>query len=245
MKQPLIGIAPGTLTVASTMFPGRQRDYVNRDYLRSVTKNGGTPLVLPVTTDPATIARYAELVDGLLLCGGHDVDPQFYGEEPLAALGAIDPQRDAYELTLIKAVHAQQKPVLGICRGMQVLNVCHGGTLYQDIGAMPGEQGRLKHMQGQLPAYGIHHVAVSRDSVLATAVGEHQLAVNSFHHQAVRRVAPGFEVTAVADDQVIEAIEQTTGGLQLGVQWHPEMMTDAAATNLFKFWINACAERQD
>ncbi|MFB9769172.1 gamma-glutamyl-gamma-aminobutyrate hydrolase family protein [Lactiplantibacillus modestisalitolerans] len=242
MAKPMIGIAPGTLIVDSQMFPGRQRDYVNRDYLRSVTENGGVPLILPVTTDPETIARYVPVIDGLLLCGGHDVAPATYGEAASAKLGGIDPERDTYELALIKAVHAVHKPILGICRGVQILNVCYGGTLYQDVSAMPSGQGVLKHMQGQLAAYGIHDVAVTPDSVLASYLGATKVAVNSFHHQTLRKIAPGFQTVATAPDQVVEAIEATAGGLQLGVQWHPEMMqqADSVQARLFAQWIAAC-----
>lgn len=230
MQKPIIGIAPGTITVNSQMFPGRQRDYVNRDYLRSVTANGGVPLVLPVTTDAAVIARYVGLIDGLLLCGGHDVAPATYGEEPLPELGEIDPQRDAYEIALIKATHQVHKPILGICRGLQILNACYGGTIYQDVRYMPTGQGTLKHMQGQLAAYGMHHVEVTADSTLARYLGATKLAVNSFHHQTLHQIAPGFKVVAQAEDQVVEAIESTEGGLQLGVQWHPEMMQQVNST---------------
>jgi len=230
MTKPIIGIAPGVITVNSQVFVGRKRDYVNREYLRSITANGGVPLVLPVTQDAATIARYVGLIDGLLLCGGDDVDPLTYGEEPLAKLGGIDPERDAYELALIKAVHAVHKPILGICRGLQILNACYGGTLYQDASYMPAGQGTLKHLQLQLPAYGMHHVTVAANSTLASYVSAGELAVNSFHHQMIKQVAPGFNVVATAPDQVIEAIESTTGGLQLGVQWHPEEMQQVNPT---------------
>jgi len=224
MTKPIIGVAPGTLAVDSQMFPGRQRDYVNHVYLRSITDNGGIPLVLPVTTDATAIARYVSLIDGLLLCGGQDVDPLIYGEEPLEKLGGIDPQRDAYEIALIKAVHGANKPILGICRGLQILNACYGGTIYQDLAYMPANQGTIKHLQAQLPAYGMHHVQVAEKSVLADFLGETKLAVNSFHHQTLHQIAPGFQVVATAPDEVVEAIESTTGGLQLAVQWHPEEM---------------------
>ncbi|AVK64153.1 gamma-glutamyl-gamma-aminobutyrate hydrolase [Lactobacillus sp. CBA3606] len=240
MVKPIIGIAPGVLTVNSQMFPGRQRDYVNRDYLKSVTDNGGIPLVLPVTTDVATMQRYVQLIDGLLLCGGQDIDPLTYGEEPLAELGAIDPQRDQYERALVAIVHAAHKPILGICRGLQLLNTLYGGTLYQDITDMPAGEGTLKHMQAQLPAYGMHHIQVEATSQLATYLGQTSLTVNSFHHQTLHRIAPGFQVVATAPDHVVEAIEATAGGMQLGVQWHPEMMqTDnPVMAQLFAKFIN-------
>ncbi|WP_137625665.1 gamma-glutamyl-gamma-aminobutyrate hydrolase family protein [Lactiplantibacillus pingfangensis] len=224
MTKPIIGVAPGTLAVDSQMFPGRKRDYVNRVYLRSITANGGVPLVLPVTNDAETIARYVGLIDGLLLCGGQDVNPLVYGEEPLEKLGGIDPERDTYEIALIKAVHAVHKPIFGICRGIQILNACYGGTIYQDLSYMPAGQGTIKHLQAQLPAYGMHHVQVAPKSVLAEFLGQTELAVNSFHHQTLHQIAPGFQVVATAPDSVVEAIEATDGGLQLAVQWHPEEM---------------------
>ncbi|BDZ29609.1 gamma-glutamyl-gamma-aminobutyrate hydrolase family protein [Lactiplantibacillus sp. WILCCON 0030] len=224
MTKPIIGVAPGTLAVDSEMFPGRQRDYVNQVYLRSITDNGGMPLILPVTQDKETIERYVGLIDGLLLCGGQDVDPLTYGEEPLEKLGGIDPKRDAYEIALIKAVHAAHKPILGICRGIQILNACYGGTIYQDLSYMPAGQGTIKHLQAQLPAYGMHHVTVTAESKLAHFLGQTKLAVNSFHHQALHKIAPGFRVVATAPDDVVEAIEADAGGLRLAVQWHPEEM---------------------
>lgn len=242
MSKPIIGIAPGVITVDSHMFPGRQRDYVNRDYLRSITANGGVPLVLPVTTDETTIARYVTLIDGLLLCGGADVAPATYGEEPQPKLGGIDPERDQYEMALIRATHAADKPVLGICRGLQILNACYGGSLYQDMSYLPAGQGTLKHMQGQLAAYGSHQVTVTPQSTLATYLGTTKLAVNSFHHQALKQVADGFQTVAQSSDQVVEAIESTDGALQLGVQWHPEMMqqADSIQAQLFARFVAAC-----
>jgi len=241
MTKPIIGVAPGVIAVNSTVFVGRQRDYVNRKYLQSITLNGGVPLILPVTQAPDVIARYVGLIDGLLLCGGDDVDPLTYGEEPLAKLGHIDPERDAYEIALIKAVHAVHKPILGICRGLQIMNAGYGGTLYQDASYMATDQGILKHMQLQLPAYGMHHVTITPDSTLARYVQTDELAVNSFHHQMVKQVAPGFKVVAMAQDHVIEALESTDGGLQLGVQWHPEEMQpgNPAMVQLFKGFIAA------
>ncbi|MFC6180798.1 gamma-glutamyl-gamma-aminobutyrate hydrolase family protein [Lactiplantibacillus daowaiensis] len=241
MSKPIIGIAPGVITVNSQIFPGRQRDYVNRSYLRSITANGGIPLMLPVTADTATIAQYVSLIDGLLLCGGEDIDPLTYGEEPLAKLSQIDPERDAYEIALVKATHAKHKPILGICRGVQLLNACYGGTLYQDTSYMPAGQGTLKHMQLQLPTYGMHHVTVKAESTLAQFLGQTKLAVNSFHHQTLKQIAPGFQVVASAPDHVVEAIEATAGGLQLGVQWHPEEMqaVNPVMAQLFSHFIQA------
>lgn len=241
MSKPIIGIAPGVITVNSQIFPGRQRDYVNRVYLRSISDNGGIPLMLPVTDDADTIARYVGLIDGLLLCGGDDIDPLTYGEEPLAKLSQIDPERDTYEQALVQATHAQHKPILGICRGVQLLNACYGGTLYQDTSYMPAGQGTLKHMQLQHPDYGMHHINVEADSILAEWLGQTKLTVNSFHHQTLKQVASGFKAVASAPDQVIEAIESTAGGLQLGVQWHPEEMqaVNPVIAQLFKHFIQA------
>lgn len=241
MTKPIIGIAPGVETVDTAMFPGRQREYVNRVYLQAITDNGGVPLVLPVTTDMATIARYVGAIDGLLLCGGHDVDPLTYGEEPLEKLGEINPQRDAYEITLIKAVHTSHKPIFGICRGIQILNACYGGTIYQDLSYMPTGQGIIKHLQAQLPTYGMHHVKVTEKSVLADFLGETKLTVNSFHHQTLHKIATGFQVVATAPDAVVEGIEATDGGLQLAVQWHPEEMqaVNPVMARLFAKFIDA------
>lgn len=217
-----------------------ERVLLSEGYFRAIEAAGGVPLILPPLTSAAAISRCAALVDGLLLSGGPDLDPAYFNEEPRGT-GVISPVRDHFELALLAEVIRLGKPVLGICRGMQVLNVFAGGDLYQDIPSQYPEA--LKHMQ-QAPAwYGTHKVRLAPGSVLARLYGCTELRVNTFHHQAVRQVAPGFRVAAWAEDGLVEAIESAGPAFVVGVQWHPETMweKDDRQARLFKAFVAACA----
>lgn len=192
------------------------------DYLESVRRVGGTPVEVAADTDDpaAVIAR----VDGVLLTGGSDVDPALYGEAPHATYDAAESGRDSFEVALARAAVDANRPLLAICRGMQVLNVALGGSLIQDI---PSEvQGALTHSVPEPPVAIAHEVWVARESRLWDIMREQRdgesLQVNSRHHQAVSRVAPGFDVTATAPDGVIEAMERPASLFCVAVQWHPE-----------------------
>jgi putative glutamine amidotransferase len=192
------------------------------DYLESVRRAGGEPLELHYEQhSPEDAIRTA---DALLLTGGGDVDPKLYGETPHASFQASEPGRDDYEIALVKAANAAGKPILAICRGMQVLNVALGGTLVQDIPTMVN--GAVHHAVNE-PRYAIaHEVWVASGSRLFELMREkldgETCQVNSRHHQAVSKVAPGWEVTATSPDGVVEAIEQRGDTFRLAVQWHPE-----------------------
>jgi putative glutamine amidotransferase len=167
-------------------------------------------------------------LDGILLSGGGDIEPQLYGAEPTTALRSVDPRRDQVEILLARWAAETGKPFLGICRGLQVVNVALGGNLVQDIaseivGALPHDQ------PDPPPAEVVHRLAVARHSVLFSLVACGTLGTNSFHHQAVRRLAPGLAVRAVAEDGVVEAVELTGHPFGLAVQWHPERMLDQAS----------------
>jgi putative glutamine amidotransferase len=193
------------------------------DYLKSVAHAGGDARLLDGKTD--TPAKVVAELDGLLLTGGVDVDPARYGEARKATVSAVDAERDAFELTLISEALARQVPVLGICRGLQILNVALGGTLYQDL---PSENPTsLEHSRTATPVCIAHDVWISPGSRLAGLMPEKMAeadacAVNSRHHQAIKRLADGFEVSATAPDGVIEGIEHKTLPFCVAVQWHPE-----------------------
>lgn len=194
---------------------------VTRYYGEAVLAAGGIPVLLPVTLDLEIITSYGELLDGLLLSGGGDVDPAFYGEEPIRGLGEVSPHRDIFELELCSLFLAKQKPILGICRGLQVLNVALGGTLYQDLVIQHPKS--LEHNQKAPKHWPTHKVKVESSSRLYGILKTSELRVNSFHHQSIKTVAEGLKVVAWSLDGVIEGVERETGFV-LGVQWHPERM---------------------
>jgi putative glutamine amidotransferase len=193
------------------------------DYLKSIRHAGGEPRVLdPAADNPASIAG---TVHGLLLTGGPDVDPARYGEQPHASVSPPDPQRDGFEIALIQDAAARGVPVFAICRGLQILNVAFGGTLIQDLPSHG--RGTIEHSKTTPLCAIAHEVWINRNSTLASLMPEKlaeadSCAVNSRHHQAVNRLADGFEVTATAPDGIIEAIEHRTLPFCVAVQWHPE-----------------------
>jgi putative glutamine amidotransferase len=194
-------------------------------YARSVYRAGGLPVLIAPPREDAdadALTGLLERIDGLLVPGGVDVDPRHFGEPPHAALGRVSPDRDALEIPLIRAALRRGTPILAICRGIQVLNVAAGGSLYQDLAAQV--PGAIQHRQAAPRWHASHTVAIAGDSRLARILGGEQAAVNSFHHQAVKELAPGFVATAAAPDGVIEGIECPEHPFAVGVQWHPEGM---------------------
>lgn len=221
VRQPVIGVSCGRREDQSQAF-------INVAYLEAVAAAGGIPVVLPPLepgpSEPAQVAAaMLARVDGVLLSGGDDVDPQRFGQEPDPRLGWVDPDRDGLELALAQEALRLRRPLLAICRGIQVLNVAAGGDLHQDLGSVA----RLQHSQRAPRWHASHRVTVRPGSLLARLLhaGKGDVPVNSFHHQAVRQVAPGFRAVAEASDGVVEAIElDGEGHFCLGVQWHPEHM---------------------
>lgn len=215
MSKPIIGI-----TCLVNWQDERQQQ--NETYIQAVLKAGGIPVLLPAVNSTAVIMEQAELVDGLIVSGGPDMDPKYFGEQPVPELGGVSPLMDASESVLIRRILELNKPLLGICRGEQVLNVVAGGTLYQDLRRALPEV--LKHVQDQPRWFPSHSARIVAGTKLAKIMQAEELPVNSFHHQAVARVAPGFVATAYAPDGVIEAIESQNHRFVIGVQWHPEGM---------------------
>ena len=186
----------------------------------SVVEAGGTPVVIPSYDDDKALVSLLDTLDGIVLSGGADIDPDYLGEEPLDCI-SINPRRDRQELTLVRLAVERQIPVLGICRGIQVLTAALGGKLYQDIKTQH-DQTCIEHSQTIARGLPSHEVKLVKDSLLYGFFGKETLAVNSFHHQAVKEVPAGFRVTASAPDGIIEGMESTTFRPIMGVQWHPE-----------------------
>lgn len=236
MSQPIIGI-----TCLVDWKEERQRQ--NETYIQAALKAGGVPVLLPAVSSTDVIMKHAQCIDGLIVSGGPDIDPQYFGEQPVPELGAVSPMMDIYENVLVRKILELDKPLLGICRGEQVLNVVAGGTLHQDLRrALPDV---LKHGQDQPRWFPSHSVRIVRASKLAEIFEAEELAVNSFHHQAVAQVAPGFIASAHAADGVIEAIESQKHRFVVGVQWHPEGMWNQANNYdaLFTAFIQAAKEQ--
>lgn len=220
VKRPIIGITGSIMFDQGGAFPGYKRAYANNTYVEAVSNAGGIPIILPIISDKDAVKLQIESIDGLLITGGYDVDPLIYGEEPLQKLGFVHPERDEYDIQVIKEAMKLNKPVLGICRGLQVLNVAFGGTLYQDLSQIDGCY--INHSQSSSSDATGHTVEVFDGTKLFSIFGE-KAVVNSFHHQAIKDLAPGLKVSARAKDGVIEGIEAKEGFV-IGVQWHPEML---------------------
>lgn len=209
---PLIGITGNYNDGNTTLSSG---------YYQSVLKSGGIPVIIPTSEQTDSLTELLEHLDGLILSGGADINPLYMNEEPIKELHTINPLRDQQELLLVRLAADRQIPILGICRGEQIMNVALGGTLYQDIySQMPGSC--IKHSQDLDRAYASHTITICHKSILHDILQTDRLAVNSFHHQAVCEPAPGFCISARSCDGVAEAIENTEGKSMLGVQWHPE-----------------------
>lgn len=216
------------------------RSIFNEGYYHAVEAAGGIPVLIPMLKEQATIAELIRRVDGVLFAGGPDLDPVYFGQEPHPKMGRITPERDALEIALAKEAFALDLPVLGICRGIQLLNVVAGGTIIQDIPSKSGEW--IKHSQDAPRWYPTHSVKIAADSRLKDMLSVTEIRTNSFHHQAIDTPAPIFTVTAKAPDGIIEAVESTEHKFVVGVQWHPEEMfeKDPRFLGIFQAFVEAC-----
>lgn len=219
------------------------RFQLRSDYCKAIYAAGGLPVMLPYI-DVEDLYSMALKLDGIVFTGGGDIDPRYFGEHPHYALGQVNPVRDEVEIRLCAWAMKNDMPVLGICRGIQVMNVAMGGTLYQDIAAQLRAQVTINHRQTAPVWHPVHKVSFEADSRICSIIGQHQVWVNSFHHQAIKEVAPPFCVTGRADDGIIEAIESREHSFALGVQWHPERMykRHQHMLLLFKAFIEACGK---
>lgn len=243
--KPLIGItcSMGQNITGMTMENRPQLQHrMNDTYVNAVLKAGGIPVILPNVEDISLIPELVESLDGILLSGGGDVDPALFGQRATGHLGTVTPRRDAFELALARYVLKKtEKPVLGICRGIQVMNVALGGTLHIDL----PDDGKLCHSLDMYPRNSVtHDVFVAESTRMEEIMGGTAGKVNSFHHQAVKDLAEGFAVSARSvPDAVVEAMELPGDRFAVGVQWHPEELTHRMeAQKLFLEFVNAAGK---
>ena len=211
------------------------------NYLFSLEAVGAVPLILPIYDDPEALDRYVGLCDGYLIPGGIDVNPISYGETPHPLLETTRLDFDEYQLHFIERMRVSKKPVLAICRGIQIVNVAFGGTLYQDV-SLHGE-GTMRHSQVDITPGGIsHRVSIEDGSILHRLYGS-ELWTNSYHHQSIKDLGAGLRITARADDGIIEAVEATDHPYLHAVQWHPEsffVRPDNYMLAIFEDFVKQC-----
>ncbi len=233
--KPLIGLIP-------LVDEERESLWMLPGYMQGTAAAGGLPIVLPLEDDAADLARLCAVCDGFLLTGGHDVSPEFYGACRLPVCGACSPERDRMEAEVLRIAMRADKPVLGICRGLQFINAALGGTLWQDL---PSQRpSGIEHHQR--PPYDTiaHSVRLLPRSPLAGLLGRDELAVNSYHHQGICTLADPLEAMAVAPDGLVEAVRHPGQRFLWGVQWHPEFTwrSDPASAAIFRAFVESCKQ---
>lgn len=240
-RRPIIGITPGFAGPSLNREFSRTSHvlYCDEHYIRSITDAGGVPLILTHSDDPMKIERMISTMDGLLLTGGEDVNPLRYADEILLPEYSVAEERDHFEFGLLRTVMPTGKPILAICRGHQVVNVALGGSLIQDIPALIGS---THHVQTLPPPATVHDVEFEDGSRVARALGAERVNVNSYHHQAVDRLAPDLAAVGYSEEGLVEAMEHTTHPYLVGVQWHPERLCvdGLVHSRLFIDFVLAC-----
>jgi putative glutamine amidotransferase len=234
-RLPLIGVS-----TSITVGKHPERAYVNSAYLHAIQQAGGVPVPLPPQLSAAALERIVGELSGLLLTGGGDVDPARYGEPPHPTVYEVAPARDILETSAIHIALERRLPVLAVCRGIQVLNVALGGSLFQDVGTEPGTQ--LQHSQTEPRDQPTHKVTIEPRSRLAQILGTDEIEVNSMHHQAVKALGRNLTAVAWAPDQIIEGVEDSDPSrFVLGVEWHPEELVGHSepARRLFAALVSA------
>ncbi|WP_303867896.1 gamma-glutamyl-gamma-aminobutyrate hydrolase family protein [Acetobacterium wieringae] len=236
-KKPLIGILPlyDSNKKSIWMYPG---------YPEGIIAAGGIPVILSILNNDEDIEAIADRLDGFVFSGGQDVDPQHYGEALLKYSNEIYPPRDQLELRLIRAVMDRDKPIFGVCRGLQLLNVALGGTLYQDINKQVNRELPIQHFQQNNFEFPVHEVSVNKKSRLYEIIGMEMIRVNSMHHQAIARLAPQLTAVAYSKDGLVEAVEIEGLAFGLAVQWHPEFLwrDDENTLSVLQAFIAACRD---
>jgi putative glutamine amidotransferase len=231
--RPRIGI-----TCSTTVNDERDLAAVETAYVAAVSRAGGLPFVLPIL-DAADAAESIAFLDGLVLAGGGDIDPELYGQVAVPEVHGVDRRRDLYEIALLEAATRQGLPVFGICRGLQVINVARGGTLVQDVPTITG----VVHRIDERAMESVHPVTVVAGTAVSGVIGASSIEVNSLHHQAVDEPGRALEIGARAHDGTVEAVASTGDDRILGVQWHPELLPSSAVSSALFGWLVGEATR--
>lgn len=240
---PLIGI-PCRPDTTTGIYPGRPINVQADSYINAVLQAGGLPILIPVQIQGDGLEALFRRVDGLIFSGGGDIDPALYGETPqVENLDEVQPARDALEIWLMQRATQTGKPFLAICRGIQVMNVANGGSLWQDVGSQKPQAIRHDYFRGDTYPrnYLAHQVTLEPSSLLGKILGTGYLPVNSLHHQGVKVVPPSLKAAGYADDGLVEVLEVPDHPFGLGVQWHPEELVadQLAARQLFTALVAA------
>lgn len=235
MRKPVIAITP-QYDIAN------KRVKIEDCYLKAIKASGGVGILLPLYQDAKDLKEIVEFADGFLYTGGPDMNPFYFHEEALPECGTIVKDRDQLEYDLLPYIIETRKPVLGICRGIQVLNITLGGDIFQDIPSQYENELRIAHYQKASGVTKTHYVHITEDSLLSKIIGKESIAVNSYHHQAVRRIGTDLTIAAIANDGIVEAVSMENHRFFLGLQWHPEELydEDEDSRKIFDAFVAAC-----
>lgn len=235
MRRAMIGLTPYHDTANDDI-------HMRPTYLRALAAMGGVPVTLPLEVSEEALVQLVDCMDGFLFTGGPDVHPFRFGEQTQAFSGNVSVARDTLELKLLDLAMKAGKPILGVCRGVQVINIGLGGDIYQDIPSQFKKEFPIAHNQPFSYRVPSHHVEVAEGTLLEQIVQSSCIQVNSMHHQAVRKVAPGLAACGYGPDGLVEAVEMPGYPFLLGVQWHPEYLweTDPGAERIFETFVNSC-----
>lgn len=233
--KPIIG-----LTCSIDNKVSRRFNTVNYTYINAIIKAGGVPVIIPILEEPSEIDKYINMIDGLILTGGEDVSSLVFGENPVREVTQTCYERDDMEFALFNEAYDKGIPMVGICRGLQLANIALGGDIYQDIYSQVPDV--LGHVSSYRVEYGHHLIDIKEDSILYDILGKETVAVNSLHHQSIRKLGKNLKISAKAQDGIVEAMESTNDKFFLGFQFHPEAMIEKNKEflKIFERFIEEC-----
>lgn len=218
-----------------------EKFYMIKEYMEAIAEAGGIPVILPLTNNKAIISQLAGLFDGFLFTGGEDIQPALYSEKETFSGNLYNPKRDEMESLLLRQILVRNKPLLGICRGHQLLNVVLGGNLYQDLAAE--RKSHVLHHQKDKKSDGVHSVSLVKGEPLAKLLREEEIEVNSLHHQAVKEISKLLKPMAYSEDGLVEAAYEPSKKFVWSVQWHPELTIEwDSSQKIFRAFIDSCSK---